>query len=168
MRVRENFIYLQKNWILIFNWFRISMKLIEEIFVNKILLKGLDIIAEPDSINKLIIKITHNPNVKETKPSRSWAHVQMLRHWCHMHGSIYKSVKLIDENEIIILNSVILMIWIKQLNAPTLNEIIEKNELLHCFIGYMNSVNSIVVLQLYLNLSMFYLKSLEFVIWSTF
>ncbi len=72
------------------------MELIEEIFVNHILLKSLDIIAEPDSINKLIIKIIENYYEIENKPtideySRT-NQVQLLKHWCQMNGHIFRSV----------------------------------------------------------------------------
>lgn len=110
---------------------RMSMELIEEIFVNKLLLKGLDIIAEPDSINKILTKIFEsNEPVDNSLQAKKHLQVQVLKHWCMMNGCIYKSIK-----------------------APPLKEIVENNELLHHFIGYMNSINSIAILQLYLSLS---------------
>ncbi len=111
---------------------RISMELIEEIFVNKLLLKGLDILAEPYTINKILIKI-FEANEHSLKPQQTnlddQAQVQILKHWCLMNGCIFKTIK-----------------------APTLKEIFDDNMILHHFIGYMNSVNSISILQLYLNL----------------
>lgn len=110
---------------------RISIELIEEIVVNKLLLKGLDIIAEPDSINKILIKIFEKSEIINIDLSaKPQLKVQILKHWCLMNGCIYKSAK-----------------------APTFKEIIGNNELLHHFISYMNSLNSITILQLYLNLS---------------
>ncbi len=111
---------------------RLSMELVEEIFVNKILLKGLDILAEPDTFNKILIKIfeanDQPANAELTNPPDQ-AQVQVLKHWCLMNGCIFKTIK-----------------------SPSLKEIFENNELLHHFIGYMNSIHSIAVLQLYLNL----------------
>ena len=71
--------------------------MIEEIFVSNILLKGLDVIAEPDSLNKLIIHIVKSHNEKHNRPqlneqNLSTKRVQVLKHWCKMNGCIFKSV----------------------------------------------------------------------------
>jgi hypothetical protein len=48
--------------ILVFFKFRISLELIQEIFLSNILLDGLDKLAEPNTINKLIINIIKSHN----------------------------------------------------------------------------------------------------------
>ncbi len=56
-----------------------------------ILLKGLDIISEPDTINKLLIKLTKKePDIKEIFVKKS--NVQLFKHWLQMNGFIFKSV----------------------------------------------------------------------------
>lgn len=76
------------------------LELIEEIFVSNILLKGLDVIAEPDSLNKLVIHIVKSHNDKN-KPRRDELNpvkkVQVLKHWCRMNGYIFKSVSSIGK-----------------------------------------------------------------------
>lgn len=112
---------------------RISMELIEEIVVNKLLLKGLDILAEPEVMNHILVKIFEASEHVEVEVEAAMdddKRVQILKHWCLMNGCIFKSIK-----------------------SPQLKEIIENNELLHHFIGFMNSTNSVSILQLYLNLS---------------
>jgi len=109
--------------------------LIQEIFLSNILLDGLDKLAEPNTINKLIINIikSHNEDKNSLKKHESQIGVvQLLKHWCQMNGCIYKSIQV-----------------------PTLKELIENNELLHFFIGYLNSINAISVLQLFLSISKF-------------
>ncbi len=59
------------------------------------LLKGLDILAEPDTINKLIIQIIKNHNEEKTVKNIERSRVQVLKHWCQMNGCIFKSVCLI-------------------------------------------------------------------------
>jgi sorting nexin-14 len=113
---------------------RMIMELLEEIVVHKLLLKGLDILAEPEVMNNILVKIfdaiEHSGDRKALADHNK--QVQILKHWCLMNGCIFKSIK-----------------------SPSLKEIIENNELLHHFIGYMNSTNSVSILQLYLNLSKF-------------
>ena len=103
--------------------------------MSNILLNGLDSLAEPDTVNKLIISIIKSHNENENKPKHDSndkaLKVQLLMHWCKMNGSIFKSIQV-----------------------PAFKEIIDNNELLHFFIGYLNSINSIAILQLYLTISM--------------
>ena len=68
--------------------------MIEEITVSNLLLHGLDVIAEPDTINKLIIKAIESHN--ENKPliiDPNRPNVQILRHCCQMNGRMFKTVK---------------------------------------------------------------------------
>lgn len=72
---------------------RLSLDLVEEIAVSNLLLTGLDIIAEPDSINKVLIKVIESHNVNEDVINTGdRANVQILKHWCQMNGRIFKSV----------------------------------------------------------------------------
>jgi hypothetical protein len=74
--------------------FRATLELVEEIAVSNLLLKGLDIIAEPESINQLVAKAIESHN--EHKPLTilpDKKYVQFLKHWCQMNGSIFKSVR---------------------------------------------------------------------------
>ena len=79
------------------------MELIEEIFANNILLNGMDSIAKPDTINKLIINIIKNHNEHEqlrtmhldSAVNGNLPNVQLLKHWSQMNGTIFKSVFLI-------------------------------------------------------------------------
>ena len=106
--------------------------------MSNILLDGLDKLAEPNTINKLIINIikSHNEDKNSLKKHESQIGVvQLLKHWCQMNGCIYKSIQV-----------------------PTLKELIENNELLHFFIGYLNSINAISVLQLFLSISKFFME----------
>ena len=109
------------------------MELIQEILLSNILLNGLDSLAEPDTINKLISSIirSHNEEKSEKKVALDMPRVHLLKHWCQMNGSIYKSAQV-----------------------PSLKEMFDDNELLHFFIGYLNSIHSIAILQLYLTISM--------------
>ncbi len=75
-----------------FNKCRTSSELIEEILVSNLLLKGLDIIAEPDSINKLIKHIVENRNDEIDINIKIKQRVQLLKHWTKMNGCIFKSV----------------------------------------------------------------------------
>jgi hypothetical protein len=103
--------------------------------MSNILLDGLDKLAEPDTLNKLTISIikSHNEDKNSIKKNESkMSQVQLLKHWCQMNGCIYKSIQV-----------------------PTLKDLIENNELLHFFISYLNSINSISILQLFLTLSKF-------------
>lgn len=111
---------------------RVSLELIEEILLSSILLNGLDVLAEPDTINKLIINIikNHNQASKKEIEDRNGNDVQLLKHWCQMNGYIFKSIQ-----------------------APGFKDTVENNEILHFFIGYLNSINSISVLQLFFTIS---------------
>ena len=80
------FVYLLLNFLL--NSYRTTSEL-----VSNLLLKGLDIIAEPDSINKLIKHIVENRNDKNNfNDSAKIQRVQLLKHWSKMNGCIFKSV----------------------------------------------------------------------------
>ena len=84
-------ILIEKKFL--FNKCRTSSELIEEILVSNLLLKGLDIIAEPDSINKLIKHIVENRNDKiDSNSMNETQGVQLLKHWTKMNGCIFKSV----------------------------------------------------------------------------
>ena len=72
--------------------FRLSAELVEEIVVSNLLIKGLDILAEPDTINKLIIQIIKNHNEEKISKNIEHSSVQVLKHWCQMNGCIFKSV----------------------------------------------------------------------------
>ncbi|CAF0709444.1 unnamed protein product [Brachionus calyciflorus] len=117
---------------------RITTELIEEITVGNLLLRGLDILAEPDTVNKIIKKAiqSHKENIPLViSEKRNW--VQILRHWCQMNGRIFRSIL-----------------------SPGFEEIVENNELLHVFINYLNSINSLPILQFYLMIKDIY-KSFE-------
>jgi len=100
--------------------------------LSNVLLNGLDSLAEPDTLNKLIINIIKSLNEEAIvkKTSTNIPKVQLLKHWCQMNGCIYKSIQ-----------------------TPTLKEIFENNELLNFFISYLSSANSISIPQLFFTLS---------------
>jgi len=83
------------------NWKRVFVELIKELVVSNLLLKGLDILAEPRFINKLIVSLVekHNEHSDSLPLSTkdSTAHqsssVELLKHWCSMNGSIFKTVR---------------------------------------------------------------------------
>lgn len=60
------------------------------------MLRGLDSLAEPISMNKILAKlfqIEKNCSEKSfNSKENSLVHVQLLRHWCQMNGRIFKSV----------------------------------------------------------------------------
>ena len=70
-----------------------SLELIEEILLSNILLNGLDVLAEPDTVNKLIINIirNHYNQTKHIEHVETKNDVQLLKHWCQMNGYIFNS-----------------------------------------------------------------------------
>ena len=100
-----------------------------------LLLRGLDILAEPDTLNSLTLSIVasvREPSTPESSspPPPPPLSVQLLKHWCYMNGSVFKSIQ-----------------------APTLKEIMTNADTLHVFIGYLNTLNSLPVLKLCVALS---------------
>ncbi|RNA09819.1 sorting nexin-14 isoform X1, partial [Brachionus plicatilis] len=109
---------------------RPAIVLLEEIMSLNLMLRGLDSLAEPDSINKILSKLFQNRSKNDQQnDSNKRENVQLLKHWCQMNGRIFKSILV-----------------------PSFDEIIENNELLHVFLNYFSSINSLSILQFYLML----------------
>jgi hypothetical protein len=67
-------------------------------------LKGLDILAEPQFINKLIISLVEKHHEhSDSSSAKDLTHsssVELLKHWCNMNGSIFKTVRFFyDDHE---------------------------------------------------------------------
>lgn len=94
----------------------------------------LDVVARPETINRLITNILSDSESIIMKKSKygneSFDQTQLLKHWAQMNGCIFKPIQ-----------------------TPNFNDLIENNEHLCVFINYLNTVNSLSILQFYLMIS---------------
>ncbi len=78
---------------------KVSNDLVEEIMVSNLLLKGIDICAEPDTLNRMLLRVYQSHRENKTIPDiENKKYVQILKHWTQMNGLIFKSVIKIDQN----------------------------------------------------------------------